>query len=489
MSPSTAPAATTVPTTAPDDLIWTSAVQLRDDIAAGRLSAQELMSASYDRIDAADGGVNVIVARLPRPEAMAMARAADEARSAGAALGPLHGLPIAIKDLVDVAGLPSSRGSRAFAGRGPRPADVAHVALLRANGALPIAKTNAPEFGVGTLTWNDVHGITRNPWDLSRHAGGSTGGVAAVAAGMVPLADGSDSGGSLRYPAAFCNAVGLRTTPGIVPSNSGPVAWDPHSVNGPVARSCRDAALLLSGMSGPHPEAPLGVGLSATAEWTTSVRDRPLRLAVSTDLGGLPVSPQVRAAFAAARARLEAAGVETIDVDIDFDGVDRAWQTIEMFGWFSLLGTDPIEHPDKYRGDFVVNVTEASRYSTAEVIAAQARRYRLYRQFVDLLAEVDGLLCPATPVVAPPAEAPWVDQVDGTTFDRYFLWQRMACRLTPAQHPVLAMAAGFDPTSGLPVGVQVVGRYGRDLELLALGDRLEQIFGVVDRHPGVGTPS
>lgn len=484
MSPSSAPAATTLPTTSPDDLIWTSAVQLRDDIAAGRLSAQDLMAASYDRIEATNDAVNVIVDRLPRDEAMAMARAADDARADGAPLGPLHGLPVAIKDLVDVAGLSTSRGSRAFVGRGPRPADVAHVALLRANGALPIAKTNAPEFGVGTLTWNDVHGTTRNPFDLSRHAGGSTGGVAAVAAGMVPLADGSDSGGSLRYPAAFCNAVGLRTTPGIVPSNTGPVAWDPHSVNGPVARSCRDAALLLSGMSGPHPEAPLGVGLSATAEWTAR-GDRPIRLAVSADLGGLPVSAEVRAAFAAARARLEAAGVETVDVDIDFDGVDRAWQTIEMFGWFSLLGTDPIEHPEKYRDDFVVNVTEASRYSTTEVIAAQARRYQLYRQFVDLLGDVDGLLCPATPVVAPPAEVPWVAEVDGTSFDRYFLWQRMACRLTPAQHPVLAMAAGFDPASGLPVGVQVVGRYGRDLDLLALGAQLETIFGVADRHPGV----
>jgi amidase len=467
-------------TTPASELIWWSATRLRDAIAGGELSAVEVMAAFYDRIEQVNDAVNVLVYRLPRDEALSLAAEADRKRDAGEPLGALHGLPTAIKDLVDVAGMPTSRGSRAFADRGAMPDDVPHVRKLREAGALIIGKTNAPEFGVGTVTWNDVFGITRNPWDLTRHAGGSTGGVAAVAAGMLPFADGSDSGGSLRYPASFCNAVGLRTTPGVVPAASGPGAWEPHSVNGPVARNCRDAALLLSGMSGTDPLTPLGLGLPATTE-LGEVTPTPLRVAWSEDLGGLPISQEVRDAFRDVRRTLEAAGVEVVDVDIDFDGVDRAWQTIEMFGWFSLLGTDPIENPEKYRDDFVVNVTEASKYSTTELIEAQARRYRLFTQFADLLTDFDAFICPGAPVVAPPAEVPWVAEVEGVAFDRYFLWQRLACRLVPSQHPVLAMGATFG-ASGLPVGIQVVGRYGADVELLELGERLESILGVADRH-------
>lgn len=480
---------TTLHTTAPatdsttTPLIWRTATDLRDAIADGSLSAVEVMTAFYDRIEATNDAVNVMVYRLPRHEAIALAAEADAVREAGGPTGPLHGLPIAIKDLVDVAGMPTSRGSRAFADRGPMPTDAPHVAKLRAAGALVIGKTNAPEFGVGTVTWNDVFGITRNPFDLSRHAGGSTGGVAAVAAGMLPFADGSDSGGSLRYPASFCNAVGLRTTPGLVPAAQGATSWEPHSVNGPVARNCRDAALLLTGMSGTDQLAPLSAGRTAVAE-LGSVGDRPVRLAWSTDLGGLPIAPEVRGAHARARATLEAAGVEVVDVEIDTEGLDETWQTIELFGWFALLGTDPLEHPDAYRDDFVRNVTEASGYPSGQVVAALTRRYRAYTEMATLLEDHDAFVVPGAPVVAPPAEVPWVAEVDGTTFDRYFHWQRLACRLVPSAHPVLAMAAGF--SEHLPVGIQVVGRYGADDELLALGDRLERILGVSGVHPELG---
>ncbi|MFJ5840427.1 amidase [Streptomyces shenzhenensis] len=485
LTPNPAPRPGSVTTDVPPaELIWWSATRMRDAVASGEITAVELMTACYDRIDAVNDRINVIVHRLPREQAIALAREADRARDTGAPLGPLHGIPVAIKDLVDVAGMPTSRGSRAFAGRGPRETDVPHVRKLREAGALLIGKTNSPEFGVGTVTWNDVHGITRNPYDTARHAGGSTGGVAAVAAGMLPLVDGSDSGGSLRYPASFCNAVGLRTTPGLVPAASGPGAWEPHSVNGPVARTCRDAALMLSAMTGTDELTPLGHGLAATAELGTP-GTTPIRLAWSEDLGGLPVSAEVREAFRSVRRTLESAGVDIVDVDLDFSGVDRAWRTIEMFGWFSLLGRDPIDHPEKYRDDFVINVTEASAYTTTELVEAQRRRYELYVQFVELLGEYDAFVCPGAPVVAPPAEVPWVAEIDGTTFDRYFQWQRLACRLVPSQHPVLAMPAAFG-ASGLPVGIQVVGRYGRDVELLALGERLEFVLGVTGVRPELG---
>lgn len=466
-------------------LHWWTATRLRDAVANGELSAVEVMTAFLDRIEATNPAVNVLVHLLPREECLALAAAADSERASGAAIGPLHGLPIAIKDLVDVAGMPTSRGSRAFANGPVKDVDTPHVARLRAAGALIVGKTNAPEFGVGTVTFNDVFGVTRNPFDLSRHAGGSTGGAAAVAAGMLPFCDGSDSGGSLRYPASFCNVVGLRTTPGVVPAASAATSWEPHSVNGPMARNCRDAALLLSGMSGHDPLAPLSAGAPSVSE-LGAPRAGSRRLAWSADLGGLPVEPVVREVVAAARARLEGAGVETVDVELDVEGVDRAWQVVEMFGWFTLLGTDPIERPGLYRDDFVTNVTEGSRYTASDLKEALDRRYRFYREMATLLSQgFDGFVCPGAPVTAPPAEEHWVSQIDGAVFDRYFLWQRMACRLVVSAHPVLAMPAGFSP-EGLPVGLQVVGRYGEDVRLLELGERLEEILDVSDVHPELG---
>ncbi|GAB3597858.1 amidase [Microbacterium tumbae] len=469
-----------MPSTTEQPLVFWSATRLRDAIRDGELTAVDVMTAFLDRIEATNDAVNVMVFVLPREEALSLAREADRARAAGEPLGPLHGLPIAIKDLVDVAGMPTSRGSRSFAGRGPAPADAPHVAKLRAAGALIIGKTNSPEFGVGTVTWNDVFGITRNPFDLERHAGGSTGGVAAVAAGMLPFCDGSDSGGSLRYPASFCNAVGLRTTPGVVPAVAGGGSWSPHSVNGPVARTCRDAALLLSGMSGSDALSPLSARTSPTSE-LGEIRTAPLRVAWSEDLGELPISDEVRVVFAETRAKLEAAGVEVVDVDVDFSGAGRAWEVIELVGWFSLLGRDPIEHPEKYRDDFSRNVAEAAEFSTTDVIEAEALRYRLFSEFVALLGDFDAFICPGAPVVAPPADVKWVEQVADQHFDRYFQWQRLACYVVMTQHPVLALPAGF--SEGLPVGLQVIGRYGEDVELLAVGEQLESILGVSDEHP------
>lgn len=470
MSTETAPAA---------DLIWRTATDLRDAMVGGELTAVEVMTAFLDRIDEVNDLVNVIVFRLPREECLAMAAEADAERASGAAPGLLHGLPVAIKDLVDVAGMPTSRGSRAFAGGEPKTEDAPHVAKLRAAGALIIGKTNSPEFGVGTVTWNDVFGATRNPFDPSRHAGGSSGGAAALAAGMLPLVDGSDSGGSLRYPASFCNVVGLRTTPGTVPAAQGATSWEPHSVVGPMARSSRDAALMLSALSGPDDAAPLSVATKPTSSSFDVPGARPIRLAWNADLGGLPIDAEVRQALAGALVRLESAGIEIVDVDFDGDGLDHAWQVIEMFGWFTLLGRDPLENPGLYRDDFIRNVTEAIGYSATDLQIALERRYRAYLATARMLDGFDAFICPATPVFAPPVEQPWVDEIDGVRFDRYFHWQRLACRLTVTAHPVLALPAAFSSTN-LPIGIQVVGRYGADVELLALGERLEQVLGTTD---------
>lgn len=464
-----------------EPLYWWSATTLRDALAAGDITAVDVMTAFLDRIEEANDRVNVIVNQLSREDCMALAEQADALRSSGSEIGPLHGLPIAIKDLSHAQGIPTTYGCRAFSANPPAENDSPHVALLRDAGALIIGKTNTPEFGVGTLTFNDVFGTTRNPYDLDRHAGGSTGGGAAVAAGMLPFCDGSDSGGSLRYPAAFCNIVGLRPTPGMVPSGPSGSNWSPHALNGVMGRECADAALLLSAMSGSHREAPLSTGHGPTAEGLVDVEG--IRLAWSSDLGGLPVDPEMRAALARVRSTLEAAGVEIVDIEPNFDGVDEAWQVIEMYAWYSLFGDKPLSDPELYRDDFIRNVTEATGYSVARIKSALDRRNTLYQEMAALLdSGFDAFVSPATPIVAPPADEPWAKVIDGVEFDRYFQWQRMACRLAVTSHPVLALPATFS-AEGLPIGIQLTGAYGRDHELLSLGRALEPILGVVGTRP------
>ncbi|MBO0803308.1 MAG: hypothetical protein J2P25_09585, partial [Nocardiopsaceae bacterium] len=248
----------TLPRVSDDDLCFTPAVELARRLRDRELSARELLDAYLDRIGRVNPGLNAIVT-LAEEQATASAEEADEAAARGAALGPLHGLPIAVKDLADTAGIRTTYGSPLFAEHVPA-ADSPHVARLRAAGAVIIGKTNTPEFGAGSQTFNTVFGTTRNPWNTAMTPGGSSGGAAAaVAAGLLPFADGSDLGASVRNPAAMCSAVGLRTTPGLVAS-ADPVrddVFDPLSVVGPIARSAGDAALLLSGLRGGDPQLPL----------------------------------------------------------------------------------------------------------------------------------------------------------------------------------------------------------------------------------------
>src|SRR5215207_477510 len=219
------------------ELHWRSAADLAAAVRTRELSAVEVLDHHLDRIGAVDPALNAVVFLADRDELRGLAEAADRAVAAGEPLGPLHGLPVAVKDLMDVRGMPTTHGSRAHADAAPAQVDHLMVARMRAAGAIVVGKTNTPESGLGTLTFNDLFGPTRNPWDTARHAGGSSGGAAAaVAAGLLPIADGSDSGGSLRYPASFCNVVGLRPSPGRVPTSRAGDAWSPHGVLGPMAR-------------------------------------------------------------------------------------------------------------------------------------------------------------------------------------------------------------------------------------------------------------
>lgn len=460
-----------------------SAVDLAAGIRSGEFSAVEVMRAHLERIEERNPSIRAVVSQQPDSVSLAQAEDADRRRAAGEELAPLHGLPTAVKDLMDVAGFPTTNGSAAFADAAPAQYDSVLATLLRESGAIIIGKTNTPEMGQGVLSFNPVFGTTVNPWDTTRHAGGSSGGAAAaLAARMLPIADGSDSGGSLRYPAAFCNVVGVRPSAGRVASGRTGNAWTPHGVTGPMARDSADAALFLDALS--TDKRAVWPMSSMARDTAVPVALEGLRIAWSSDAGGLPIDPEVAAVHAAFAEQLAGLGAVIEPGEPDFAGADEAWETIETFEFF-LGGRHAVDAgATGFRPDYVRNVEQGRATTATQLADAYERRTRAYRDTAALLERYDVLVLPATPVAAPPAEVEWVDEVDGHHFDRYFTWQMMANRLTLAAHPVVVTAAGFT-AGGLPVGVQVVGRLGREQQLLAATRAIEEATGWIARAPSL----
>ncbi|WP_029150920.1 amidase [Microbacterium indicum] len=466
-------------------LHWRSARDLTQGIRAREFSAEEVMRAHLGRIEERNGEVNAIVAMIPESEAIELAREADRAVARGDDLGPVHGLPTGVKDLMDAKGLPTTHGSLLGRDAPPAAADSMIVRKMREGGALVIAKTNTPEQGLGTLTFNPLHGVCRNPYDLSRHAGGSSGGAAAaVATGMLPIVDGSDSGGSLRYPAAFCNVVGLRPTPGRVPSGRPDNGWTAHGVLGPMARTSLDAALGLAAMAGSDPMAPMSIPedpsqfLDVTAADPSSVR-----IGWSATAGGIAISDEVAQAHRAARVALAAAGFTIVDFEPELADAEEAWETIEMFNFYASGREQAAETPDGLRPDLLRNIRQGESTTASQLADALRKRTEIYRRaenwFDDL--SIDLVIAPATPVVAPPAEDEWVARVGEVEYDRYFRWQMLANRFTETAHPVVVTPGGF--VGGLPVGLQVMGRNQGEFDLLRRTAAIEAALGLVDRHP------
>ncbi|WP_245884304.1 amidase [Hartmannibacter diazotrophicus] len=464
-------------------LHYRSATELARLIASKEISAVEVMKAFLARIEEVNPKLNSIIALMPASEALRLAEAADKAALAGEATGVLHGLPTAVKDLNAVKGFPTRFGSRAHMSDPVSDKDAIFVGRLREAGALIIGKTNTPEYGVGTLAFNEVFGTTRNPWDLGRHGGGSSGAGAAIAAGLLPFADGSDSGGSIRYPSSFCNTVGLRTSPGLVPFEALGDGWTPHAVLGPMARSSQDAGLLLAAMAGASHAVPNAIDLDPAAFLNLAEVDLSrVRIAWSKDADGLPVSPEVREAYAGARTALEALGCTIDDVELDLSTADRAWEVIEMFGFFTDSPALVHTKPELFRPDYARNIRQGAATVPAELAFGLRERTAIFRRTAALLRDYDVFVTPATPVTAPPADCEWVREIDGHRFDRYFLWQRMACRITMTGHPVLVTPGGFTP-AGLPFGLQMVGRLREDHALLSLGNAIERATGWAAQRP------
>ena len=453
------------------DLCATPAVELARLIRARELSAAELLSAVLARITEANPAVNAIVT-LAAEQAAAAARGLDAQAARGSFAGPLHGLPIAVKDLAETAGIRTTFGSPLFASYVPD-FDAPHVARLKQAGAVVIGKTNTPEFGAGSQTFNRVFGPTRNPHDTRLTPGGSSGGAAAaVAAGLIPFADGSDLAASVRNPASFCGLVGLRTTPGLVPGDP----FDALGVVGPIARTAPDAALLLAGMCGTDPGRPMArpdrpnefLGLR-------SVPLRGLRVAWTFDLGDLPVQPGVLAVLAACRRSLEDAGCDVTDAApalADADEVFQLLRAARMAAMAPLLRA----HRDEVKATLAWNIEKGVALTGEQVAAARAGHAEIFQRFGAFLADgrYEVLALPTVQVLPFPVEQEWLTEINGEPMATYIDWMRSCSRITVTAHPAVSVPAGLT-AAGLPVGLQLVGRYGADRRLLEIAAAIMEL--------------
>lgn len=452
-------------------------------IAAGELSARELMQATLKRIEAVNAGVNAIVSLRDGDELLAEAEAMDNAPVSG----PLYGLPVAIKDLADVAGLPTSQGSPAFAGQIAK-SDSLHVARMRAAGVIFIGKTNTPEFGLGSHTFNPVHGATCNAYDSAVSAGGSSGGAAvALAQGMLAIADGSDMMGSLRNPAGWNNVYGFRPSWGRVPARSeGDVFLHQLSTNGPMARCPADLALLLNVMAGPDPHQPNTMAGEWFARPGGDVAGK--RIGWLGDWGGAyAMEKGILGISGAALGVFEELGCEVEPVKPPFsrEALWQSWTTLRS--WAVAAGLAPLMADKATRGrlkdDAIWEIKRGMKLSAMQVQAASVIRSDWYRAAVDLFDSYDALVLPTAQVWPFPMDWTAPKEIAGQAMDSYHRWMEVMIPASLIGLPALAVPAGFGE-NGLPMGVQLIGRHGRDAALLQLAEAYHQ----ATRWPEVRRP-
>lgn len=453
-----------------------SALEARRLIGAKKLSPVELLDSCIRRIEAVNPTVNAIVA-LCLDRAREEAKAAETSVVQDRLLGPLHGLPLGVKDLNDTAELRTTYGSLIFNDFVPD-RDESLVAALRAGGAIVVGKTNTPEFGAGANTTNKVYGPTRNPFDTARICGGSSGGSAvALATGMLPICTGSDSGGSLRIPAAYCGVVAIRNTPGVVPSDRRAIGLTTFSVQGPMARSVPDAAFMLATMAGSDSCDPLARPLDADAFRRLEEIDLgKLRVAVSEDLGFAQVDDGIREIFRARVKSFRSAFQECLERDPKMTDASRVFWLIRGVHFLA----DRVEHYKNHKellGPNVVTNVQAALEMTSEDIGwAYAESTRMYRQFQTFFDDVDVLICPAVAVPPFPVEQLYCSSINGIELENYIQWADLTAGLTLTGHPVISIPCGVDAT-GAPFGLQIVGpRWHSDRFVIAVAAALERYF-------------
>ena len=470
----------------PRDLTFAPAVELLRLYRARKASPLEVMQAALARIDAVNPRVNAVVT-LAADAALWEARRATAALKRNAALSPLFGLPVGIKDVTPTRGLRTTQGSKLFEDHVPDE-DALVVERLRAAGAIVVGKTNTPEFAFGPNTVNAVFGATRNPWDLGRTAGGSSGGsAAALATGMVPLAEGTDLGGSLRGPASFCGVVGFRTTPGLIPRHPSVLAWDSYSVEGPMARTVADTALMLSVMAGPDDRAPLSYDVD-TSEFTRAVKGasvRGWRIAWTPDLGGLVlVSQEVRAIVERAMTVFRSLGARVEAACPDLGDIPEIVRLTRGFLMVARHADKLPEHRSVLQPGLVENTEQGLALSPREIAEGELLRTRQWQRVREFLSTRDVWLMPTMAVPAFPIEHPHVMEIDGRPVGKAMQRSFLTYMVSVLGLPAISIPCGFT-SSGLPVGMQIVGKRRGEATVLRAAAAFEAAHPWSDAVPPV----
>jgi amidase len=461
-------------TTSDKALTRKSAVELAALMASRAVSPVEVLEAHLAAIAQINPGLNAVVT-LAADAARTAARRADAAIMAGEPLGPLHGLPLGIKDVTHTAGIRTTFGSPLFKDFVPDE-DAEVVRRLKAAGGIVLAKTNTPEFATGANTVNAVFGATRNPWNPALSPAGSSGGsAAAVATGMLPLAQGTDFGCSVRIPAAFCGIVGIRPTPGLTPNHPMPLAWDGGQVHGPLARTAEDAALMLDAMVGFSRLSPISVAppwRSAREIVAATVDARDLRIAYAGDIAGIGVDAEIDAICRTAARRLQDAGAKVEEIAFDVsDGRDpyQAWRAAWMVGQQFANLARLEEFGENLKG----NVKRGLRVTALDLAAAEATKVEVFHRFRTLFERFDLLLTPAAPVKPYPVELNFPAEINGRAFDNYVDWIAPAFLVTLVSLPAGSVPAG-KTGDGLPVGLQIVAPRFEEPRILSVAKLVQE---------------
>jgi len=466
------------------ELVFLTATELVAMMKARKVSAREVLQAHLDHIDRVNPKVNAIVT-LVADRAMADAKKADDEMAHGKPRGTLHGLPIAHKDLVNTAGIRTTQGSPFYRDNIPTH-DAPIVQRIRAAGGITIGKTNTPEFGAGSHTFNTVFGATKNPYDTSKTCGGSSGGAAvSLATGMVPIADGSDTGGSLRNPASFCNIVGFRPSPGRVPGEGH--SWSPLSTSGPMARNVTDVALFFNAISGPDAHSPLSLDDEPSKAGRTLSRNfKGVRIAWWKTLGGIPFEPEIRQIINSRRGVFESLGAIVEDAEPDFTGVDEAFLTLRHLSYNTNQGPLVKQRPEWVKETIKWEVAEAERQTAADVARAMARQGSFYDSVATFFDRYDYFVLPVTQVPPFDVTLEYPREINGVAMQTYIDWMKSCWYVSFMSNPAISVPAGFTK-NGLPVGIQIVGKARHDWSVLQMGRAFEAATNVGQRRPAVAS--
>jgi amidase len=465
-------------------ICFISAVEMARLIREKKLSAREALAAHLKQIERVNPKVNAIVTLVPEMAAEAASKA-DEMQAQKKTLGPLHGLPVAHKDLVETRGIRTTFGSLLYKDYIPAEDDLI-VERLRRAGAITIGKTNMPEFGAGSQTFNKVFGATHNPYDLTKTCGGSSGGAAvALACGLVPVADGSDTGGSLRNPPAFCNVVGFRPSIGRVPNPKAAFAWSTLSTSGCLGRSVADLALVLSTIAGPDSRAPMSINEPGERFARPLERGfKGVRVAWFKDLGGVPFDARVRAVVDAHRRTFESLGCIVEQAEPDFSPAEISFRVLRAWNSSNVYGEQLKQHPDAFKDTLKGEIEEGLRLTGMDIAHAETAHGVMWRRFQAFLEKYEYFVLPTTQLPAFDINTPYPTEIAGVKFDNYIDWMKSCWYISATSNPAATVPAGFTP-EGLPVGVQIVGRDKEDFAVLQLAHAFEQATGFGKKRPAI----